>query len=422
MLLIACLGSASPSYAQTLAGTWQATNGTVQRVLKVTQAPRGVLHGELYYVGQEAGTNTRNGNPISSIQLQSREVHFHLDDFPGAFDGNLAADGKSLVGNWTGFGERKFPLKFERATEKTAWVIDPSPHKTRFVTIEPGVRLEALDWGGEGPPLVFLAGAGNTAHVFDAFAQKFTGAHHVYGITRRGIGLSSKPEPNDNNYDADRLGDDVLAAFEALKLDHPVIAGHSLGGEELSSIGTRHPERVSGLIYLDATAGFAFYSPNPPYDSMALYPDQSIMRRDILQMIEASASERKILVEHMQAIMPRLQAEAEWSADEAEFFGILPFGHTLSERIQQYILMSMRRYTDIKSPVLAIVAGHPCNAQCDSAVMKGEAARGAAQADAFQAGVPQARVVRLPQAEHYVFLSNEADVIREMNAFMDGLH
>jgi hypothetical protein len=36
-------------------------------------------------------------------------------------------------------------------------------------------------------------------------------------------------------------------------------------------------------------------------------------------------------------------------------------------------------------------------------------------------GVPSARVVRLPHANHYIFLSNESDVIREMNAFLSGL-
>ena len=57
-------------------------------------------------------------------------------------------------------------------------------------------------------------------------------------------------------YSADRLGDDVLAVLDALKLNRPVPAGHSLGGEELSSVGSRHPERVAGLIYLDA--GYAY--------------------------------------------------------------------------------------------------------------------------------------------------------------------
>ena len=47
--------------------------------------------------------------------------------------------------------------------------------------------------------------------------------------------------------------------------------------------------------------------------------------------------------------------------------------------------------------------------------------RSEAQVKAFQAGVPNARVVRIPHANHYVFLSNEADVLREMDAFIGGL-
>lgn len=70
---------------------------------------------------------------------------------------------------------------------------DHSPHAVQFVSVEPGVQLEVLDWGGSGKPLIFLAGAGNTAHNFDNFAPQFTRQHHVYGITRRGFGASSKP-------------------------------------------------------------------------------------------------------------------------------------------------------------------------------------------------------------------------------------
>jgi pimeloyl-ACP methyl ester carboxylesterase len=39
----------------------------------------------------------------------------------------------------------------------------------------------------------------------------------------------------------------------------PVLVGHSLGGEELSSVGSRHPDRVAGLIYLDAGYSYAYY-------------------------------------------------------------------------------------------------------------------------------------------------------------------
>jgi len=67
---------------------------------------------------------------------------------------------------------------------------DPSPHTTQFVTVDNRVRLEVLDWGGSGRPLVLLAGGGDTAHVFDDFAPKLTPSFHVYGITRRGFGES----------------------------------------------------------------------------------------------------------------------------------------------------------------------------------------------------------------------------------------
>ena len=45
----------------------------------------------------------------------------------------------------------------------------------------------------------------------------------------------------------------------------------------------------------------------------------------------------------------------------------------------------------------------------------------AAEAKALEAGVPSAHVVLLPHANHYVFLSDEADVLREMHAFLASL-
>src|SRR5215203_1637149 len=75
------------------------------------------------------------------------------------------------------------------AQQRTDWK-DPSSRVGRFVTVSDDVRLEVLDWGGSGRPLVLLPGGGDTAHVFDEFASKLTADFHVYGITRRGFGES----------------------------------------------------------------------------------------------------------------------------------------------------------------------------------------------------------------------------------------
>jgi hypothetical protein len=50
-----------------------------------------------------------------------------------------------------------------------------------------------------------------------------------------------------------------------------------------------------------------------------------------------------------------------------------------------------------------------------------ELAVAGAQVKAFETGVPSARVVTLPNADHFIFRSNEADVLREMNLFISTL-
>jgi hypothetical protein len=87
-------------------------------------------------------------------------------------------------------------------------------------------------------------------------------------------------------------------------------------------------------------------------------------------------------------------------------------------------MAGMQKYTDIRVPVLAIYAAPHATGQPfkdDTARVAAEArdeATTGAQAKAFESGVPSARVVRLPHANHY---SNEADVLREMNAFLGSL-
>ena len=83
----------------------------------------------------------------------------------------------------------------------------------------------------------------------------------------------------------------------------------------------------------------------------------------------------------------------------------------------------MRKYSAVKTPRSPFMrVPRACAANCDSPQEKASNAAAAAQADAFEAGAPQARVVRIAGAQHYVFRSSEDQVVQEMNGFMDGLH
>jgi non-heme chloroperoxidase len=43
------------------------------------------------------------------------------------------------------------------------------------------------------------------------------------------------------------------------------------------------------------------------------------------------------------------------------------------------------------------------------------------QAKAFESQAPQAQIVRIANADHYIFCSNEADVVQDINVFVKNL-
>src|SRR6266850_1388949 len=125
---------------------------------------------------------------------------------------------------------------------------DKSPHKPEFITAN-GVRLHYLDWGGKGEAMLFLHGMGDTAHIYDDLAPKFTNQFRVLGLTRRGHGQSEIPEAG---YDTATLVEDIRQFLDALKIQRVILAGHSFAGDELTRFAVVHPDRVVKLIYFDS--------------------------------------------------------------------------------------------------------------------------------------------------------------------------
>jgi pimeloyl-ACP methyl ester carboxylesterase len=296
---------------------------------------------------------------------------------------------------------------------------DSSPHKVQFVTVAPGVQLEVLDWGGSGRPLIFLAGAGDTAHAFDDFAPKFIGQNHVYAITRRGFGASSKPAPANGNYSADCLGDDVLAVMQALRIERPVLVGHSLAGEELSSIGSRFPNKVSGLIYLDAVASWSFYDPAHPQVEIEM---NGIKNR--IEEIEAGGVDEQEKLRELETAIAKFETVLHQNNEDVRTMPPLPPRSPVGAALN----FGAEKYTSIPVPALAIIAcphdwSHffPNDPQRRAARLAADTATCSARAESFARGVPTARVVRIPNADHYVYRSNEAQVIDEMKKFLSTL-
>ena len=289
-------------------------------------------------------------------------------------------------------------------------------HTVRFVTVAEGVELEVLDWGGSGPPVVFLAGLGGTAHVFDEFAPALTDRFHVYGITRRGNGRSSVPK---TGYALPTMALDLLHALDGLGLRRVRLVGHSAAGEEMTLFAGDHPERIDRLVYLDAAYDRTDPTMRPSGECFNVEPP-----------VESD-----------------LATPASFGAWFARSRGVrLPEGevHMLFEHhgppeagAREYMVSLPRPdYSRLKAPALALYAVplsaadyYPAWGRMDAAARaKAQACfeRGAGQASAqasradFRARAARGHVVEYARAKHFLFLSNRAEVLAETKAFLAG--
>ena len=305
---------------------------------------------------------------------------------------------------------------------------DSSSHTTSFVTVEPGVQLEVLDWGGPGRSIVLLAGFGHTAHVFDTIAPKLSRTHHVYCITRRGFGVSSIPE---SGYTSQRLADDLLAVLDAIKIEFPVLVGHSIAGQEMSFLAAQHPKRLGGLVYLDGADHDlpGRLRDSTLHDLMQTFPVPKPTPADL-------RSFRALL-----AWQKRLFAVTPPESELRNCYRTNPDGSVGKWRgadgVWEAMTESARRpdYPSILVPALALFAAQRSArdvppwletkdevrlAALDKAYGYAVEQRASAQR-AFLAGATNRRVVEVTGADHYIFLSNETDVVREVLRFISTL-
>ena len=307
---------------------------------------------------------------------------------------------------------------------------DSSPQHIRFVTVESGVKLEVLDCGGRGKPIVLLAGGGDTAHVFDDFAPKLRSLthRHVYAITRRGFGASgyeATPDP------ADRLGEDVLAVIESLKLKRPILAGHSIAGAEMSWIANNHPERVAGLIYLEAGYSYAFDDGHGAsvMEMMALKAPQPPPPGPNDLASFAALDNYYERVNGFRNPVTELQQQRESAPDGA----VGQYRNSAGGPMLMQLLNHPNRYSRIPVPALFIFAnphslGTWVDHTTDPAIRTAAKAYSVAlsaltekQETAVKNGITTAHVVTISGANHYIYLSDEDKVLAEMRAFISTL-
>lgn len=297
--------------------------------------------------------------------------------------------------------------------------------KSDFVTIN-GIRLHYLDWGGDGPALIFLTGMGATAYIFDKFAPRFTDKFHVLALTRRGHGDSDYPE---TGYDADTLTEDICQFMDQLNIEKAILAGHSLAGVELTHFAATYPNRIEKLIYLEALddrRGLPAIHRQNPLRKIEIKREESIPHTfeeyvadtkrnspsiadiwselwDVEMAHEVKVNEEGIFVERMPDSVAEMMFENLWN------------GYT-PKRVDA-IIPTLSFYA-LGTPTQSNVYTDEQKASFDQYFQNVRNPFYMSLISEFQSRFPHAKIVTLPDGHHFCFIAQEELVYNEMQKFL----
>jgi lipase len=117
-------------------------------------------------------------------------------------------------------------------------------HYRRWSPPEPGSALS---------PILLLHGLASAARIWDLVAPLLAARGHVViALDQRGHGESDKPN---TGYDFATIVADDTATVQTLRIERPIVVGHSWGALVALQYAAVHPEQTTALVMVDGGTG-----------------------------------------------------------------------------------------------------------------------------------------------------------------------
>ena len=176
-----------------------------------------------------------------------------------------------------------------------------------------GVRLHALDWGGEGPPALFLHGGRLTAQTWDYVCLGLRGPVRAVALDLRGHGDSDRTE--DDSLEAHVA--DIGAVLDALAWPKVHLIGMSYGGLIAAHFAAAAPHRLLSLVTVDVGPGVAFEATARMRGFFQrVHPGAGVDAMVEAAMQTSPSSDRERVAYRMAAMMRRSESgDWDWARD-----------------------------------------------------------------------------------------------------------
>lgn len=269
--------------------------------------------------------------------------------------------------------------------------------------------------------MVFLPGLASTAHAFDDVSPGLTGRFRVLALTPRAHGES---ESLDTLQTVRRAAEDVRVLMDSISIVRAHLVGQSISGATLTRFAARYPGRVGKLVYLDATFDYG--------GADEVEEEKKAVARPRPEKGFSSAAEYRAWAEEYFFGTWTNALEADiWASASAGGADAARAAKSRASLLADAAAHS-QEYRLVRAPGLALWAEKTLEShyfwidRADTAMVS--RARDHLKArrqwerrgvDRFRREMGNGRVVAFP-AHHWMFVTDEERVLREVRAFLLG--
>ena len=256
-----------------------------------------------------------------------------------------------------------------------------------------GIRLHYWRTGGTGKPVMVLAhGSSDDALCWTNFAKELTARYDLVIYDARGHGLSDPPTAADT---PDAQVEDLAGLIKALKIEKPIVMGHSMGSAAVAAFAAKYPDVPRAVVLEDPNLLRVAGAPAAP----SATPQPSVDERRATILARNNQSEAALVADC-------LKNSPKWGQSECEFWAPSKRRHHPDTvRVNNALRPAMRDlFPKISAPTLILKADAAADVR--------------AQNDAVAALLPKGKIVHITGAGHNVRRENKAMTLEVLNAFL----
>jgi pimeloyl-ACP methyl ester carboxylesterase len=294
---------------------------------------------------------------------------------------------------------RSLPLLLATALMWTAMPASAGPQPpagwTDGYVLANGIRIHYWRTGGTGKPALVLAhGSSDDGLCWTNLAIEFQDRYDIVMFDARGHGLSDPPSATESSPEAQV--EDLAGLIKALKLEKPILMGHSMGSASVAHFAAKYPDVPRAVILEDP----ALVRPTPPAPAPGAAAPPTPEQRQATILARNNQTEQS-LVEGCMKSSPK------WGRSECEIWAPSKRRHHPATALVNNALRPPMRelFAKITAPTLILKA----DAQGEVRQQNEEIAR----------LLKQGKIVHVTGAGHNVRRENKAQTIETMRAFLN---